>query len=333
MGFPAQKLEGVYRNHIDDVVRFLESKHKDRYKLYNLCSERDYDPNRFHGRVATNFRFDDHNPPKLEDIPKFCKDVDDWLKQDEKNVVAIHCKAGKGRTGVMICAYLIYDQTADSAEKAMSVYGSKRTSDERGVTIPSQRRYVEYYAKLVTRKITYCPVTLVPDHISFQPLPGLNGSAGCNFYFVIRSHKKREVFRSEPRKPVKNMFEYTFQDRSPRLTGDVKFEFKSREVLSMTKKPLFSFWFNTFFVLYDWNEKMKSMPITSSSDHSPPASCHDLGSNFDDCSCFKSSSSSCPASSSSSSSSSSQQQHPVKPMNGSAAHLADDSITALSLQG
>ena len=104
MGFPSQGAEGLYRNPMTEVQRFLSSKFPDSYKVYNLCSEREYDSKwyvlalravsvltivlSFDGRCA-RFPFDDHNPCSFNMILKFCRDVHRFLLAKPDNVVAI----------------------------------------------------------------------------------------------------------------------------------------------------------------------------------------------------------------------------------------------------
>ena len=128
------------------------------------CSERRYASQHFSDRVLC-FPFDDHNPPPLSTIVEFCSTVDRFLQEDEKNVVAIHCKGGKGRTGTMIACWLLYASMSDSeggastensvmfAEQAMKVFAGCRTDQGRGgklqgVSGPSQKRYVHYFEQL-----------------------------------------------------------------------------------------------------------------------------------------------------------------------------------------
>ncbi len=41
-------------------------------------------------------------------MQEFCHDAAAYLAQHPDNVVAVHCKAGKGRTGMLICALLLH---------------------------------------------------------------------------------------------------------------------------------------------------------------------------------------------------------------------------------
>ena len=50
-------------------------------------------------------------------------------EKSQQRVAVIHCKAGKGRTGLVICCYLLFSGISSSAEEAMDLYGVKRTVD------------------------------------------------------------------------------------------------------------------------------------------------------------------------------------------------------------
>ncbi|KAF0993356.1 hypothetical protein HZS_2179, partial [Henneguya salminicola] len=118
--------------------------HDNKYKVFNLCAERSYSDDKFDGNFQA-FPFNDHRTPPFELIYAFCESANKFLSMNKDNVIIVHCKAGKGRTGLMICCYLLFSNYCKTACEALNLFALKRTHNKKGVTIPSQRRYVHYF--------------------------------------------------------------------------------------------------------------------------------------------------------------------------------------------
>jgi len=152
MGFPSVGAEKMYRNPREECVRFLDTYHKGRWRIYNLCSEKahQYPPDTFGGNWR-GFPFDDHCPPTLNLIVEFCLEASQFMQKHPDNVIAVHCKAGKGRTGTMICGLMLYAYGApDTLEGILRDYGARRSWKGAGVTIPAQIHALSLFAECIS---------------------------------------------------------------------------------------------------------------------------------------------------------------------------------------
>ncbi|KAM7507129.1 hypothetical protein LguiA_017582 [Lonicera macranthoides] len=248
MGFPAGDLssgffgfvEGFYRNHMEEVIKFFETHHKGKYKVYNLCSERLYDASLFEGKVAS-FPFDDHNCPPIHLILLFCQSAYAWLKEDIVNVVVVHCKAGKARTGLMICSLLLFLKFFPTAEECIEYYNQKRCVDAKGLILPSQLRYVKYFERILTNysgenppgrrcmlrgfRLHKCPYWIRPS---------ITISNHSGILFSTRKHPKTKDLMPEdfwiraPRKGIV-VFALPGEPGLTELVGDFKIQFHERQ--------------------------------------------------------------------------------------------------------
>ena len=253
MGFPSTSIESIYRNNMEDVKRFMNTRHKNHYKVYNLCEERSYPEGSFYRQAC--YPFEDHEAPPLNLIIEFCEDAKKYLDEDENNIVAIHCKAGKGRTGTFICCLMLYLHIFETADECLAYYGLMRAGDGKGVTIPSQNRYVHYFEDIVKRKIkrVIAPKTIIIRKIKMTSIPGFstvgwtcsptfridNGEKSYKYFDYM---KKRETFNLSM-----NSVEFHLGIAGFEVSGDVKVTFFNVGMIGNRDK-IFKFWFHTNYI-------------------------------------------------------------------------------------
>ena len=198
MGFPATGCETLYRNSLVDLKLFLDRYHGE-YKIYNLCIEkkRIYPKDFWIDKKVGLFPFNDHAPCPIKLILDFCVDICLYLTVNPRGVAAIHCKAGKGRTGVMIVCYLIFSGLCQNTDEALAHYASQRTLNNKGVTIPSQIRYIKYFETFLSANYERPFLKCIPKIIKIDLNKGfknmiMNYNTDMSYFTTINSFKLKK---------------------------------------------------------------------------------------------------------------------------------------------
>ena len=98
----------------------------------------------------------------------FCVDICLYLTANPGGVAAIHCKAGKGRTGVMIVCYLVFSGLCQTVDEALVHYAKQRTLNNKGVTIASQIRYIKYFETFLCANYEKPYLKCIPKIIKYD---------------------------------------------------------------------------------------------------------------------------------------------------------------------
>ena len=248
MGYPSSSIEGFYRNPIEEVQKFLNERHPKHYKVYNLCKERGYPKDTFFKQGY--FPFKDHEAPPLNLIRPFCEDAKKYLEEDENNVIAIHCKAGKGRTGTFICCLLLFMNIFKTSDECLQYYGMMRVEDRKGVTIPSQIRYVNYFEQILKQKMPH-PIAFVKKKITkirmytipmfysvYTPVFAIKNNGN-----VYNNNKKKTIIEGEGYDVVFDLY----VENGFIVEGDIHICFYRIQIIGIREK-IFDLWFNSNFV-------------------------------------------------------------------------------------
>uniref|UniRef100_A0A8C7Y187 Tensin 2a n=1 Tax=Oryzias sinensis TaxID=183150 RepID=A0A8C7Y187_9TELE len=176
--FPPKLEEQRYRINLKEVAAMLKSKHQDKFLLLNL-SERRHDITRLNPKVQ-DFGWPDLHAPPLDKICAICKAMETWLTSDPQHVVVLHCKGNKGKTGVIIAAYMHYSKISAGADQALSTLAMRKFCEDKVSSSlqPSQNRYIYYFGGLLSGAIKMNSSPLFLHQVLIPSLPNFQGEGG-----------------------------------------------------------------------------------------------------------------------------------------------------------
>ncbi|XP_068455135.1 tensin-2-like isoform X2 [Clinocottus analis] len=183
--------EQHYRRNLQEVASMLRCKHQDKFLLLNL-SEKRHDISRLNPKVQ-DFGWPDAHAPPLDRICAVCKAMETWLTSDPHNVVVLHCKGNKGKTGVIVAAYMHYSKISAGAEQALTTLAMRKFCEDKvsAWLQPSQSRYIFYFGGLLSSSIKMNSSPLFLHQVLIPSLP--NFQAGGGFFPFLKIYQSLQL--------------------------------------------------------------------------------------------------------------------------------------------
>jgi phosphatidylinositol-3,4,5-trisphosphate 3-phosphatase/dual-specificity protein phosphatase PTEN len=112
----------------------------------------------------------------------------------------------------------------------MDSFSSVRCKDSRGVTIPSQRRYIEYYADYLQNNRQYDNVSVRLESIEINVPKKLSDEFPKTLKLQIYKESFNKIFESNKHRMDSESNKFLFQfENSLVLNSDIKFSFLKKD--------------------------------------------------------------------------------------------------------
>ncbi|XP_046839155.1 cyclin-G-associated kinase-like isoform X2 [Xenia sp. Carnegie-2017] len=256
MPIPGEGIESAYKNSLDDVQVFLDTKHPSKFVIVHLSQR----PTKLKGKIL-NCDWSSKRAPSLDKIFVICKKIVTWLRNDKRNVVVIQCQDGKLTSGLLVTSLFIYCHLFMSPECAFEMFNIRRQNmSTRIVPTPSQKHYFNYVTQLIndtkTRPHKYF-ITI--KSFTMEPVPLFNRARkGCRPFVEVYKDDKRVLTTA---REIEQMREFTTADQKIdcnlplEIHGDVTIcVYHGRSTLGgkvqgkLTSIPMFQVQFYTGFI-------------------------------------------------------------------------------------
>ncbi|KRZ05623.1 Tensin [Trichinella zimbabwensis] len=146
--FTSAGCDDLYSKSVQLTIKMLASKHNGKFKIFNVSKER----NELANLNVFECGWPECLAPALEKLCTICKEMDRWLELCTENVVVIHQKGGFRRAAVVVSAFMHYCSICASESQMLEHLAMQQYCKQHSL-LPSQRRYVQNFANLLSERI------------------------------------------------------------------------------------------------------------------------------------------------------------------------------------